>query len=812
MARETSLLTSRTPTSIAKTKVHIGHVQLRDLIICPQERGIVNYVQHQAIVEHNLQSPGESSSPRTLVELSFTPNTLTSLPIEGTNQTLLAAGGQDAEIHLSLHAPSSSRPGLSNLLWQWETRLKASINNSVLLTSLSLNRSYESSIEPRIAISNNDCTVKFFDIPMRTPNSKRILSEAGALKLEVPVNHSSISPDGRTLLSVGDCNKAWLHQLHGGSQLTFTPISTLHIPSPTMSPHFYPSPSLAASFSTAFNQDGSKFVVASQEGVVAIWDVRSTKPLKIFHTDKSRMPNPGVGGSSGGGIGSGSAPVGNGGAVGWLSDDPWEWTREQSKAPGWSVRNVKFGGGKLGKEIMVFTEHTALVHIVDARTFETEEIMRVPSAGSPSRRALSSSTSRRTPTNANLSPQHQAQAQASQRRLRYSAGPAPVMRPGLHHHHRHHSHPHLHPHGHSGHHHHPHIVQALGDTFRIPGSASPGPGSRTGGGGGGGGALADMTSEEAWRTFRWTVRRERREGDRSDSADADLDGDGDPEDILVIPSLGMGGVESDVQALLSGGSGRRGIWSPGMEEGDGGRAGRGDVMEDDDDDDMDEDDGDVYRDPNTGSTHGDYEYNLRRSPAARRNSGFVGGGGGGPRRDHDEDDMEVDELAESECGSSRTPSRSSSPSPPSPTARQRRVALSPPAAPIIPPAVLPQQVVPRLNHPWTMGSAIGGGSTFAAIQSPPRSSSATISTASPPRGSLSYNDPPSSSPRRGVNRHVSGGGESMKPTANYERDLDLAGICFDASGSYLYAATKESVVEWSVRGMDKKWWGEGRWA
>lgn len=151
---------------------------------------------------------------------------------------------------------------------------------------------------------------------------------------------ASISPDGRTLLSVGDSSKVYLHRLTGGSRISFAPITTLALPPADLSPLSYPS-SLAASFSTAFSSDGTKYAVASQEGIVVVWDVRSTKPCKIFQTDKTRVPS------------------GTGSASGWLSDDPWEWTRGNSKAPGWSVRNVKFGNGGSngsGKEIMTFTE------------------------------------------------------------------------------------------------------------------------------------------------------------------------------------------------------------------------------------------------------------------------------------------------------------------------------------------------------------------------------------------------------------------------------------------------------------------------
>jgi hypothetical protein len=75
MASTSSLLASTTPTAIVPADVTIGHVyasfsphfslstanpssrQLRDLIICPREAGIVNYVQGHSIIEHDLHSP-----------------------------------------------------------------------------------------------------------------------------------------------------------------------------------------------------------------------------------------------------------------------------------------------------------------------------------------------------------------------------------------------------------------------------------------------------------------------------------------------------------------------------------------------------------------------------------------------------------------------------------------------------------------------------------------------------------------------------------------------------------------------------------
>ena len=118
------------------------------------------------------------------------------MKVPGTDNVLIAAGGQDAEIHLSLHRPAPSeephkryRRQLNSIIWQLEASLPGSINNSVLLTSMSLARSHESSIEPRVGISNNDSTVKFYDIPVRGNATPPDIKDAGTLFLDVAVNH-----------------------------------------------------------------------------------------------------------------------------------------------------------------------------------------------------------------------------------------------------------------------------------------------------------------------------------------------------------------------------------------------------------------------------------------------------------------------------------------------------------------------------------------------------------------------------------------------------------------------------------------------
>lgn len=64
--------------------------------------------------------------PRVITDLSFVPNTLAALPLLESEATLIAAGGLEADVHLSLHGPrppqQDGEPS-SGALWQFETRL-----------------------------------------------------------------------------------------------------------------------------------------------------------------------------------------------------------------------------------------------------------------------------------------------------------------------------------------------------------------------------------------------------------------------------------------------------------------------------------------------------------------------------------------------------------------------------------------------------------------------------------------------------------------------------------------------------------------
>ena len=159
---------------------------------------------------------------------------------------------------------------------------------------------------------------------------------------------ASVSPDGRTLLSVGDSPQVYLHHISGSSRLSFESIAKYSLVpyTPSIFTHqFYSqhaSPPLPASFSTSYSANGMKFAVASQEGVAVVWDVRSSKPLKVFETDRTR----------------GRERRATGEASGFMyEEDLWDWSRGGSRAPGWGIRSIKFSPeGADGKEVLVFTE------------------------------------------------------------------------------------------------------------------------------------------------------------------------------------------------------------------------------------------------------------------------------------------------------------------------------------------------------------------------------------------------------------------------------------------------------------------------
>ncbi|KAJ3083501.1 hypothetical protein HK102_001038, partial [Quaeritorhiza haematococci] len=166
----------------------------------------------------------------------------------------------------------------------------------------------------RLLICNNDETIKVYSLP----GLQRITS----ISLPTAVNYCAVSPDGRKMVAVGDSNQVFLYDVSasGGYQR----IAEL-------------TGSNDAGFSCAWNQSSDKFAVASQDGFVSIWDVRSSEKLAKLGSKQ----NPQVKGA---------------------------------------CRSVKFSPtGSI--DLLMYSEHVSYVNLVDARTFNQRQTLRVAPPG-----------------------------------------------------------------------------------------------------------------------------------------------------------------------------------------------------------------------------------------------------------------------------------------------------------------------------------------------------------------------------------------------------------------------------------------------
>ncbi|EDR04733.1 uncharacterized protein LACBIDRAFT_330335 [Laccaria bicolor S238N-H82] len=157
-------------------------------------------------------------------------------------------------------------------------------------------------------------------------------------KREFERNLTKLSPDRHILLNV-DYDPYKRHSetidIHhsdsgGTNNMDFSFITRMSIPIPRVSKTFENSPP-----SITFSADGSKFAMSMGHGRVSAWDIRNIEvPLKTCMD---------------------SVPKSNSYGAGYL----------------------QFSSGKLGKEVLVFVESLAFIHVIDATSFETEEILPV---------------------------------------------------------------------------------------------------------------------------------------------------------------------------------------------------------------------------------------------------------------------------------------------------------------------------------------------------------------------------------------------------------------------------------------------------
>jgi WD40 repeat protein len=182
----------------------------------------------------------------------------------------------------------------------------------------SLSISSDSEDDPSTAclyVSSNARKVLVYRLP-----SMELLSD---LSFPFSINYSSVSPDGRFLAAVGDGPRVFLLNRQAGQE--WVQNSELLGGSSDIS------------VSCAWSESGSTLASAHQDGIVCVWDVRKASstgpPMKRLNASQT------------------------------------------SSSKG-SCRNVKFSRGT-PVDLLAFSEHTTFVHVVDARDFASEQLVRV---------------------------------------------------------------------------------------------------------------------------------------------------------------------------------------------------------------------------------------------------------------------------------------------------------------------------------------------------------------------------------------------------------------------------------------------------
>lgn len=243
------------------------------------------------------------------------------------------------------------------------------------------------SIEPprgtiRVYVSNNDQFIKVYKLRPPSSNLQNAfespqpsslegglpgLSREQSLSFTTAINHCSFSPDGQTLIAVGDTPEVFLYRRRSNKGSRDQGEDELDVPTASSGKPEIPGfehlktyrATSDACFSSAWHPDGTKFAVASQDGVVSVWDVRSEAKLAEIKTSQSA--------NSGGGL---YSPLAFG----------------ISSAHG-AARVVKFS--PCGR-FLAFTEHRSYFHIYDTVTYSRGQRIEIPST--PSRIAALSGT------------------------------------------------------------------------------------------------------------------------------------------------------------------------------------------------------------------------------------------------------------------------------------------------------------------------------------------------------------------------------------------------------------------------------------
>ncbi|KAK9478900.1 WD40-repeat-containing domain protein [Lipomyces japonicus] len=315
-SRNTSTLIDINSFGPRRARVTIKHWQLRDLICKTALPNEILYVSDRFVKSMDIKT-GKSVK---CAEFPFEPRCIaTSSRGSGNGDSIIATGGiQRGQFGIS-YRPEQQQDGYSTMNPVTAVELGGSINNSITLFN-------QGSASVSALVCNNDHSLRMLDI---SPTGHSVVDK---ICLPVPLNHASMSPDGNTIITCGDSPQLFVfHPEERSNSLSNRRSWTRSITLPTSSD---------SGFSTAFSPSGVLFAVAAQDGVASIFDSRfvsssstACKPLKMIESTRPRT---------------------NAGAF----------------------RCLKFTPG--AEDLLLITEQSGRVHVVDARKFEDRQVLDIP--------------------------------------------------------------------------------------------------------------------------------------------------------------------------------------------------------------------------------------------------------------------------------------------------------------------------------------------------------------------------------------------------------------------------------------------------
>ncbi|CAL8471302.1 g10844 [Coccomyxa elongata] len=211
----------------------VQHWQLRDLVHADGEHGVF-FAQSNRTMRYDIKTGMSEAVQR----LAFAPTAMTA------GYGYLAAGGQNSSLHVMNIETEEC------LHW-------GPIGGSVI-NALHFGRDNRGQL--RLFVSNNDRTVKIFDLP-----SMRLMS---AITCPVAVNYAALSPDGSSLACVGDSGTTHIYRA-----------------APTGFVEDYAFCEFRdCGIACAWNPSGTCIAAGSQDGYVVVWDARAHRRVVKLRT------------------------------------------------------------------------------------------------------------------------------------------------------------------------------------------------------------------------------------------------------------------------------------------------------------------------------------------------------------------------------------------------------------------------------------------------------------------------------------------------------------------------------------------------